>query len=310
MSSSPLRFLSKVLAAETAESRSHPDATRDVWEVAVWDPTPLSLKMFCLFSPGHVLVYWLFLPTAPQESRPSTVVMTTVALASLLSVQLILLQSSFSQQSKDASVIHKEVLNEYDTKFVHPRTQPRMRDVGTQFSGVKVSHDGSLHDRYYQNSVDTYTPTVIINRGFHTVPNPNYTKHVDPEGYTQQQFPPRGVSTNTASSFQTPAHLRDVSSPLQPRTAVRQPQFRSSVGPGGDGGSLGVYTHANSPLKKAASQNFAEYQRERQRSGSPLKRETSPSKRTSMPGGANGAIAGPRFGHLPNSSSRRESGRF
>jgi hypothetical protein len=134
VSSSPLRFLSNIIAGESSEARSHPDATRDVWEIAVWDPTPLSLRMFCLLSPGHVLVYWLLLPAALSDPRPSVTVLTTIVLGCVLSAQLYLLQSNFSQQSKDSSIIHKEVMNEYDTKFVHPRTQPLMRDVGTQFS--------------------------------------------------------------------------------------------------------------------------------------------------------------------------------
>ena len=73
-----------MLAVDTAESRAHPDASKDVWELAVWDPTPLSLRMFCMFSPGHVLVYWLFLPTAVADPRPSTTVVTTIIFVALL----------------------------------------------------------------------------------------------------------------------------------------------------------------------------------------------------------------------------------
>ena len=289
LSSSPLRFLSSMLAADTPESRAHPDPTRDVWELAVWDPTPLSLRMFCMFSPGHVLIYWLFLPTTIADPRPSTTVVTTLALTALLSAQLWVLQTSFSQQSKDTSIIHKEVLNEYDTKFVHPRTQPLMRDVATQYTSPSSSRKNSPGHEIASNSVETYTPTVVVNRGFRTRPNPNYIKHVDPEGHGERSLASRGMSANMASTYQTPAHLRDASSPIRPRTAIRQPQFRASVGPeSGDGGSLGVYTHANSPLRKAASTNF------RERSTSPVKREGSPLKRVSLPGGPNGH----RFGQL------------
>ncbi|SLM40791.1 Protein of unknown function DUF2418 [Lasallia pustulata] len=145
LSSSPLRFLQHMIASTAAEARAHPDAARDVWEIAVWDPTPLCLRMFCLFSPGHILVYFLFLPTAPQDPRPSITVVTTIVLAALLSTQLLLLQSSFSQQSKDTSVIQKEVLHEYDTKYVHPRTQPLVRDVGTQYSTPSPSPSNPPH---------------------------------------------------------------------------------------------------------------------------------------------------------------------
>jgi len=322
LSSSPLRFLSNMLAATTAEARSHPDATRDVWELAVWDPTPLCLRMFCLFSPGHVVVYWLFLPTAVQDSRPSTTIVTTIILAALLSTQLMVLKSSFSQQSKDSALIHKEVLHEYDTKYVHPRTQPRMRDVGTQYCNFDTSADDLPNVVYDddRNTVDTYTPMTIINRGFYTNPNPNYAKYTDRDSLSQRPISSRGIPTSTsmAPPYQTPSHLRDASSPLRPRTAIRQPQFRASMGPTGDGGNLGVYSHANSPLRKSASTNFAGgLPLDRGRSGSPmkrhespLKRETSPLKRSSVPGGLNALAAGQRWAHLQGTPARRESGRF
>ncbi len=272
IASSPLRFLSKMLASENAEARSHPDATRDVWEIAVWDPTPVSLRMFCLFSPGHILVYWLFLPTAISDPRPSTTVITTVVLVGLLSAQMLLLQSSFSQQSKDASVIHKEVMNEYDTKYVHPRTQPQMRDVGTQYCNSRRLTGGLPQCEDESESVDVYAPTFIINRGFHTRPNPNYAKHVDPDGFAWRAMPSGGTSTSIASSVQTPAHLRDASSPVRPQTAIRQPQFKAAGTR--DGGSLGVFSHANSPLRKSASTNFVGPQGQRERSLSPLKRSS------------------------------------
>lgn len=298
MSSSPLRFLSAMLVRETAESRSHPDSSRDVWELAVWDPTPLSLKMFCYLSPGHVLVYWLFLPAALEDPRPNVAVFTTMVLTALLSVQLNIFQSFFTQQMKDTSVIHKEVLNEYDIKYVHPRTKPITRDVGTQFSGSQKPRRDLPRQNEDVESVDTYTPAVVVNRGFHTRPNPIYVKHVDPEGLTQRATPSRNISTGTAPLIQTPAHQRDTSSPLRSSTALRHGQF---VGVrSGDGGNLGIYSHAQSPLRKAASTNFAESQRQLERSSSPVKRESSPAKRIGVAGGPNGH----RWGYLHGNSSR------
>lgn len=308
LSSSPLRFLASIITASSAESRAHPDAERDVWELAVWDPLPVCLRLFCYFSPGHVLVYWLFLPTLPSDPRPSTTIVTTIIIGVLLSFQLSSLTSSFSQQSKDAALIHKEVLNEYDTKYVHPRTQPVMRDVGTQFT-EQASYNPTRDEKY--NTVDTYRPAVVINRGFKTNPNPNYAKHLG-----QEARPPSSRLSSAEPVF-TPAHQRDASSPVRPNTAIRQPQFRASLGPsGGDGGSLGVYSHAQSPLRKSASTNFDargpaytnDYTRDRT-SMSPEKRPSSPLKRSSVPGGGFGALAAQqRFGHLR--PSRRESGRF
>ena len=269
----------------------------------------MCLKMFCLFSPGHVLVYWLFLPKTPHDSRPSTTVLTTMILASLLSVQLMALRSSFSQQSKDTSVIHKEVLNEYDAKYVHPRTQPVMRDVGTQYRGDAV--DGMTYSGKDIESVDIYTPTTVINRGFHTRPNPNYIKHVDPEGYSWNGTPLRGASASTGPSLHTPAHLRDPSSPIRPRTAIRQPQLKPNGGiVGGDGGSLGVYSHAQSPLRKSASTNFVGRPGERERSATAFKRAGSPLKRTNAAADSHVLAVDSPWLQSQRPSARRESGRF
>lgn len=280
-------------------SPKSPDPIREVWELAVWDPIPVCLRLFCLFSPGHVLVYWLFLPISPSDPRPSTTVITTIILAALLSAQLLFLQTNYAQQTKDMAIIHKEVLNEYDTKFVHPRLNPPVRDVGTQYvaSGQGIdSEDGS--------EVVTYTPTTILRRGFRTNPNPNYAKLL-----------PQATVSSPNPVFETPAgYTRRDSTPLRTSdTVMRQPQFRQStsgkpinVGTG-DGGSLGVYSHANSPLKKATSMydiqggrrdaprnSFQSAQREimeeRERSMSPMKRlqemeKENVRRRTSVPPG-------------------------
>jgi Protein of unknown function (DUF2418) len=319
ISSSPLRFLSNILGADDAQSRAHPDPELDVWELAVWDPLPICLRLFCYFSPGHVFIYWLFLPTAIADPRPSMTIVTAIIVALLLSVQLSTLQFNFSQQSKDSALISKEVLHEYDTKFVHPRTQPFYRDVGTQFSEF-ASHSVTRDEKY--NFVETHTPTVVINRGFRTNPNPNYSKHTDPDAVGPRPSYVRGPSSTptmiqAAQSLRTPAHLRDSSSPIRPSTALRQPQFR----PGQDtqanrGGSLGVYSHADSPLKRNPFCNSDlrgnysnDYARERS-SLSPEKRPSSPGKRMSVPAaGINTLAASKRWGHL-QANSRRESGRF
>ena len=277
VASSPLRFLSTVLSStsiSTAESRAHPDPTRDVWELSVWDPLPLCLRTFCLFSPGHVLVYWLFLPTLPSDPRPSTTIATALVLAALMSGQLLLLQRGFSQQIKDTALVHKEVLHEYDSKFVHPRTQRLTRDVGTQFSGHASRRSGAGEEPDV-NGVEIYRPH--LGRVFSIRPNPNYAPLVDPDGrgYAETptrrpQHPPstRSAATGPASSAHQPGsslrpmpqQARDLTSPLMQRSSAtqsRQP-YRASAGTGtGDGGSLGVYSHAHSPLKKAASTHFA-----------------------------------------------------
>ena len=276
--SSPLRVISTLLpsAASSAWKRAHPDPTKDVWELSVWDPLPICLRTFCLFSPGHVLVYWLFLPALPTDPRPSVTVFTALLLGALLSAQLSLLQGAFERRAKDNAVVSKEVLHEYDTKFVHPHTHRMARDVGTQFSTPpdqqppkRRSADGVVVGT---NRVEIYKPRLSGSATtFRNLSNPNYTAWVDPDGggYTETpprrpQHPPptRSAATGTAQQPGSalrplPTPSRDLTSPLLQRSSAaqaRQP-YRASTGMG-DGGSLGVYSHAHSPLKKAASTHF------------------------------------------------------
>ncbi|OCK81891.1 hypothetical protein K432DRAFT_424573 [Lepidopterella palustris CBS 459.81] len=327
IASSPLRFLSNIIYTTTAQSRAHPDSARDVWELAVWDPNPLCLGLFCLFSPGHILIYYLFLPVAPLDARPSVTVFTTIILAILLSVQLSLLRSYFSQQSKDSALIHKEVLNEYDTKFVHPSLQRPSRDVGIQ---TPPKRRESRDSNTGTTEVDTYTPTIVINRGFRTNPNPSYASQYDPDNLLSKPEPRHVPRSTTTPSFRTPANgyfppasasasTNELSSLIRPsRTPgnIRQPQFRPLDIGSGDGGSLGVYSHAASPLRKAASTNFLrdDGSIERSRDTSPRKRDGSPLKRMSTPGGTgegrSTGAAPDRFAQYNGLGvGRRESGR-
>ena len=275
LSSSPLRFLSSILTGAGTESRLHPDAERHVWELAVWDPKPFCLRMFCYLSPGHALVYWFFLPAAPEDSKPIITVMTTIVLATLLSVQLICFQLFFLQQMKDTAIIHKEVLNEYDIKFVHPRTRPKMRDVGTQISSFEANAQG-IGD---YGSVDTYTPTTILKKGFRIHPNPAYAKLIDPE-LPLQRMQGSGNVPILAPMYETPIHHRETSSPMRPSPLIRPLHSRSIRV--GDGGSLGVYSHVQSPLRKAALNNIGEGQRLIDRGTSPVKKDLLPVKRAGM----------------------------
>lgn len=298
MTASPLRYFANAISG-SADSRAHPDAERDVWELAVWDPLSICVRIFCFFSPGHVLVYWLFLPTQVSDPRPSVTIVTTLFLTAILSMQMSFLSSSFTRQAKDSALVHKEVLREYDTKYVHPRTQPLMRDVATQYSDADAQTD----------KVDTFTPTFVIQRGFKTSPNPNYASHVDPEGITPRR---QTFATPTASykqnSLHTPSHLRDASPVVRPSsTSIRQPQFRPTPTSTGDGGSLGIYSHANSPLRKSTPMNVDRrmqknsgdfFYKER---GTPMQKPSSPLKRSSVPGGASPA---PRLSQF---SARRDN---
>lgn len=295
ISSLPFRYLSDILHLPSAAERAHPDAVQDVWEIAVWDPTPLCLRLFCLFSPGHVLVYWLFLPLRPSDPRPSVTVVTTIVLAMLLSAQLLMLQISSSQQQKDTALINRQVQNEYDTKFVHPSINKPVRDAGTQI--VPKKYASAIP------AVTTSTPVTYVNRGFKTSPNPNYTPHLDMNKLAGRGgLLQRSVTTPSLHSSTRDEPL-DFSSPMRPTpTPAYRPANVASTGTStGDGGSFGVYSHAQSPLRKQSNSGFV---RER----SPGKREGSPLKRVSMAGDAEGFRV--RGSRPKADGARRETGHF
>ncbi|KAK4552114.1 hypothetical protein LTR86_010650 [Recurvomyces mirabilis] len=310
MSSSPLRYLQNVIFSATASSRAYPDAEREVWELSIWDPKPASLTIFTLFSPGHVLLYYALLPPAPLDPRPSVTVFTALGFGALLSLQLGLLRTSFSQQAKDSSLVHGEVMNEYDTKFVRPSLNRPVRDVGTQTRESATTPKGTR-----TREVDVYTPTTIINRGFRVNPNPNYASQYNPDhistpedGPARQQAsqlqrtPSMTTPTNstyvngyTQSAYSRPSTSGgpEMSSPLKPH----HERLRERSPVKGDGGNMGVYSHAASPLRKAASSNILRPSEAgtRDRPMSPLKRMSTPGSGLERDGGA---------------ARRRETGRF
>ncbi|KAF2226198.1 hypothetical protein BDZ85DRAFT_232567 [Elsinoe ampelina] len=285
-SSSPLRYLTNLVKSPTAQSCAHPDQKRDVWEISVWDPKDLNLELFTLFSPGHVLIYWLFLPTVSADPRPSVTVVTSVLLSALLSVQLVAMRRSFTQQAKDLKIINKEVMNEYDTKFVHPHLNPPVRDVGTQ-TRESASAAGTQ-----TREVDVYTPTTIINRGFRVNPNPSYLSHLSDESVAEIDSPSAGRiarSTTTPNLFSPMNGYTNHKIQASPYRSIpeltspsKQPSARQVSPTRGDGGSLGIYSHAASPLKKAASSSHLrpssrlDADRAAARKGSPLKRMSTP----------------------------------
>ncbi|KAF5589923.1 hypothetical protein FPANT_6161 [Fusarium pseudoanthophilum] len=254
--STPLGYLANLITPESAESRAHPDKTSDVWELSVWDPLPVSLRLSCLFGPGHVLVYMIFLPLAPLDPRPSVTVLNTLILQGLVSAQLLFFCSRFAQQAKDKAVIQEQVMKEYDTKFVHPRLHPMVRDIGTQFSADQPDD--------YQEVVQTGTPTVQIRHGFQVHSNPYTGTDHTPE---ERSLTPTSNNVMKPHMFTPPTATRR-SEAFRPATSQRGTVPRHSLPAGytstgtssgvqgmNFGGNMGIHTHNKSPLKKATSLN-------------------------------------------------------
>ncbi|KAL7962947.1 hypothetical protein V8C34DRAFT_268772 [Trichoderma compactum] len=262
---SPLQYFADRIASGSAESRAHPDKKRHVWELAVWDPLPISLRLVCLFSPGHVLAYLLFLPLAPLDPQPSVTVFNTIVMQVVLSGQMLLLTSRFAQQAKDTAIIQKEVMNEYNTKFVHPRLHPVVRDVGTQVAAE--------HSPKGRGFVQVGTPTTLIRKSY-------VTRATSSTDYDDSMSTGRS-NVMKPQMFNTYAPIRSESTPtnmIQPRSTstFRQhmmadkptaptsapatatapmPLSATSANTTNFGGNMGIYDHDKSPLKKTMGIN-------------------------------------------------------
>jgi hypothetical protein len=234
-------------------------------------------------------------------------------------------------------------MHEYDTKYVHPNINRAARDVGIQTPPRQRSksptHKEMGTDPMETTEVDAYPTYTIINRGFKTRPNPAYAAQYDPDNTMNLQNTARASRSSVPPTYRTPAASAystsaftsgatqaDLSSPLRPPVNLKPPVFpspqrppsptrHSMGGPAtGDGGSLGVYSHAASPLRKTASANHLRQASERkgEREGSPLKRGVTPGADGGERSGTSGAL-NQRLKDLRGEGggvSRRQSGRF
>lgn len=254
---SPLRYLAGLIAPESAETRAHPNTKEDVWELSIWDPLPINVRLFCLFSPLHVLVYIMNFPLAPLDPRPSVTLFTTMLIQTLLTVQLWLTASRFEQQAKDHAIVQKEVFNEYDTKFVQPRVHPTVRDVGTQYTQLKG-----------HKPLETWqvgTPTTLVRQSIHSRQQASLAT---PEGptpirnyVTDQQMstpsnPPKQADVQHSANYSRPSASRKSLPPGYVSSTTSTGgglPASSTTGNVNFGGNMGIHSHHNSPLKKAQS---------------------------------------------------------
>lgn len=108
--------------------------------VRMWDPSMVSLRIFSVFSPAHVLLTWSY------SSRPANWIVLL-----LLSLQSLYLIEIFCQHVLDKKLIYGQVFSEYEKNFVEPRLSIMKRDVGV---GTRADDNGVY--------VEVHTPKVGI----------------------------------------------------------------------------------------------------------------------------------------------------
>lgn len=202
--SSPWTLLTSIYNAFLSPPQPHPDEHTDVWEISLWSPPALTLQLLTLFSPVHLAVYHLSLPYNPPSypglpaPNPLPQYVTLFCTQLLISFALRMQQSAYAQQRIDHGVLNREVLSEYNAKYVHPRLNVIKRDVAVQCDP-------------YNDSVQQFTPD-FHHQGFVTRPNPSYASWTSPEKSEQ-------VLRETRTPSQTPV-TPNIFSPK-----IRQPQF-------------------------------------------------------------------------------------
>jgi hypothetical protein len=270
----------------------------------MWDPTPFYLRMFCLFSPLHIIIYWFFLPVDSMDNRPSVTVVKTLLLQVLVSAHLYLLEWSFLGKEKDDKVIQKEVMNEYDTKFVYPMMNTPVRNVATQITTStsagtstepQTPGQGDAPEIIIEDEdVVTGTPTTVINRGWKINPNPSYARHIAPDN--EDDIPHREVLVPNPKMplFATPAQQRAPSfipsasksmRPLaftpptqtapQPHAARDSSPLRHSLQPGYTSTATGTSTSVSRHSTGPTPTGDGGYLGVQTHSASPLKKATS-----------------------------------
>lgn len=176
-----------------------------------------------MFSPVHVAIYWLALPIPNSSASspvayethisPAAVYFTVILTQVLLSAQVIWFKTAFMQQAKDQSVISKEVMHEYDHKYVHPRLNQLKRDVS-----VQCDIEGGRND-----FVQAFTPQ-FAREGFRTFANPNYADFTGQSSGGDSWMPPRPHwSTPVASTASRPTtpFAQNIRQPVFERASSR-----------------------------------------------------------------------------------------
>ena len=99
---------------------SHPDPYPDkynekpIWFIKVWDPSPFSLYLACSFSPVILLTIWLISSFVSFWRISLLLIVTNVSAFSII--------YRFFQLVSDKQIIYQETFNEYNRKYVIPKT--------------------------------------------------------------------------------------------------------------------------------------------------------------------------------------------
>lgn len=110
----------------------------EIWVLDVWDPPLFNLILMAIYSPLNVLLIWY---------GPLTFFIIVVLLP-LQSYYLYTLTNLFLVQQKDRTILHSEVLSEYEQKVVRPVVSAARRDAAIGVDGEVQFYAPSLNHQF------------------------------------------------------------------------------------------------------------------------------------------------------------------
>ncbi|KAH8106834.1 hypothetical protein BXZ70DRAFT_252616 [Cristinia sonorae] len=115
-----VRFLLNLSPPKDRQTSANGAGHEKVQQLEMWMPGDLEMTLFAIYSPVHALL-WMALTGANW--------MLMGIIMGVVGMQLQALTRSYEALIKDKAIIAKEVLHEYDEKFVYPRINPIRRDA-------------------------------------------------------------------------------------------------------------------------------------------------------------------------------------
>lgn len=196
----------------------------DVWVLNIWEPSHFNLYLLSVFSPLNVFCLWF---------GPLSFFMLGIIVPAT-SGFLYLLIDKFVTQKKDRTIIHSEVLAEYEEQVVKPIVSVSKQDAMVGSDGSVDFYLPSLNNHYH-------SPTTISNRQreFKSHPEEDHNDQPFVESLSprqQQGFPVFPSSINTANSI---------------RRKSGMPQFQLHYSPAG-------YFTGKTPINTEESANLSE----------------------------------------------------
>lgn len=110
----------------------------EIWVVDVWNPPLFNLYLFAVFSPLSVLIVW-YGPVC---------FFNYVILIPLLNGGLYSYTTRFLVVQKDKTIVHSEVIAEYDAAVVRPIVSAARRDVSIGADGSVAWYDAGLNHQF------------------------------------------------------------------------------------------------------------------------------------------------------------------